>query len=109
MSSDSNCGSNTNASVRIALDDADDRALTLSYLDQRREELKELRSALQGGDFEALWIAGHRMHGAGGAFGVPQLSSLGAAIEFSAWERDPSKLAEQLQELEAFLGRVEIV
>jgi len=93
----------------VVADDAQTRVLTERYLEQRRLELVELRQALEKGDFEALWIAGHHMHGAGGSFGVEKISRLGAALEFSAFERDQLRVAEHLDQLDAFLARVEVV
>jgi HPt (histidine-containing phosphotransfer) domain-containing protein len=93
----------------VVADDAQTRVLTERYLEQRRLELVELRAALARGDFEALWIAGHHMHGAGGSFGVEKISRLGAGLEFSAFARDPLRVVEHLDQLDAFLARIEVV
>jgi HPt (histidine-containing phosphotransfer) domain-containing protein len=94
---------------RIELADAMLRSLAIRYLERRRLELETLRGALAAADFEALWIAGHQMHGAGGAFGVMRISELGAALEFSAFDRNVAAIEDRLDELEAFLARVEVV
>jgi hypothetical protein len=98
-----------NDGCTIELADAGLRTLTIRYVESRRLELKTLRAALEAADFETLWVAGHHMHGAGGAFGVTRISELGAALEFSAFGRDVAALGERLNELEAFLARLRIV
>jgi HPt (histidine-containing phosphotransfer) domain-containing protein len=93
----------------VVFGDAGLKALAVRYVAQRRLAMNDLRRALVAGDYETLWIAGHHMHGAGGSFGVERISVLGAALEFSAFERDQSGVTERLNELEAFLERVELV
>lgn len=93
----------------VELTDPTVRTLAIRYLEKRRDELKKLRDAFAAADFETLWIAGHQMHGAGGAFGVARISELGAALEFSAFDRDVAGLAARLDELETFLAHVRIV
>ena len=93
----------------VVLEDAEARTLATRYLAQRRLALTDLKRALAAGDYETLWIAGHHMHGAGGSYGVERISQLGAALEFSAFARDPSAVGERLDELETFLERVELV
>jgi HPt (histidine-containing phosphotransfer) domain-containing protein len=92
----------------VVVDDAHLRTLATRYVEQRRLAMADLRRALAAGDYEALWIAGHRMHGAGGSFGVERISQLGAALEFSAFERDQHAVSERLTELETFLERVQL-
>lgn len=93
----------------VEVEDAELKEQASRYLQQRRVALAGLRRALESGDFETLWIAGHHMHGAGGAFGVPRISELGAALEYSAWDRDAARVTEQLDQLEIFLEHVELV
>jgi HPt (histidine-containing phosphotransfer) domain-containing protein len=93
----------------VAVDDAELKEQAVRYLEQRRLALADLRRALASGDYDTLWIAGHHMHGAGGSFGVQRITQLGAALEYSAWDRDPTRVAEQLNQLETFLENVELV
>ena len=92
----------------VVVDDTHLRTLATRYLEQRRLAMADLRRALAAADYETLWIAGHHMHGAGGSFGVERISELGAALEFSAFERDQHGVSERLNELETFLTRVEL-
>ena len=93
----------------IELDAASDSSRVADYLERRRAQLATLRSALEAGDFEALWLAAHRMHGAGGAYGVPRISELGAALEVSSFQRDVPRIRTDLDRLEAYLACVAIV
>jgi HPt (histidine-containing phosphotransfer) domain-containing protein len=96
-------------SLLIEVDGPGEQSLVAGYLARRREQIPVLRLALHTGDFEALWIAGHHMHGAGGSYGVPRISELGAALEVSAFERDVRRIGERINELETYLDRVAIV
>jgi HPt (histidine-containing phosphotransfer) domain-containing protein len=93
----------------IEVEDPGRKALVTGYLERRRAQLAVLHGALAGSDFEALWIAGHRMHGAGGSYGLPRISELGAALELAAFERDVPGIRASLDQLGAFLERVAIV
>jgi HPt (histidine-containing phosphotransfer) domain-containing protein len=94
---------------RVRIDDPTLFPLASAYLDRRRAQLSQLRGALERGDFEALWFAAHRMHGAGGAYGVQRISEIGAALEISAFEKDGPRVREGLDQLENFLARVQLV
>jgi HPt (histidine-containing phosphotransfer) domain-containing protein len=83
--------------------------LAAAYLERRKEQIVTLRRALDARDFEALWIAGHRMHGSGAPHGVPRISELGAALEISAFQRDIPRIAADIDRLESFLRQVEVV
>jgi HPt (histidine-containing phosphotransfer) domain-containing protein len=96
----------SNEAASKAIGDDDLVAVAQGYLERRRLALDGLKRALAAGDFETLWIEGHHMRGAGGAFGVNRISELGAAIELSAWERDGAAVQQKLGELEDFLAQV---
>jgi histidine phosphotransfer protein HptB len=94
---------------QVRIDDPTLYPLASAYLDRRRAQLSSLRGALERGDFEALWFAAHRMHGAGGSYGVPRISEIGAALEISAFEKDAPRVRDSLDQLETYLARVQLV
>lgn len=55
-----------------------------AYLEHRAPELATLRAALAGGDLEQARLLGHKLKGSGGAFGLDEVSRLGAALELAA-------------------------
>ncbi len=83
-------------------------ALVPRFLAHRAADVQSLRAALADGDFETIRVAAHRMKGAGGAYGFPEISRLGAALEERARERDAAAISGLVARLEDYLGRVEV-
>jgi HPt (histidine-containing phosphotransfer) domain-containing protein len=88
--------------------DAQIAALVPRFLANRTADIGKIRAALAGGDFEAIRAAGHGMKGAGGGYGFPEISRLGAAMEEGARRRDAPLIGALAASLEAYLARIEI-
>lgn len=88
--------------------DAEVAALVPRFLANRAADVGKIRAALAGADFEAIRVAAHGMKGGGGAYGFPEISRLGAAMEEGARQRDAAAIAELLASLDAYLGRIEV-
>ena len=93
---------------RIIKVDSDLAELMPAYLKNRREELARISSLLETGDFAALQVIGHKMHGTGGGYGLDLLTDLGARMENSAQAGDKAALTAQAAELKDFLDSAEI-
>jgi HPt (histidine-containing phosphotransfer) domain-containing protein len=76
------------------------------YLASRQDELKEMIGMLAASDFENLAVLGHNMKGTGASFGFPEISRIGAALQYSAEQMDSVATGTQLMELEDFLDNV---
>ncbi len=76
------------------------------YLANRREDLREMPALLAASDFERLAVLGHNIKGSGGAYGFPEISRIGAALEHSAKRADAQGAGAQLAELEDYLSRI---
>jgi hypothetical protein len=50
----------------------------------------------------------HNMKGTGGMYGLLEVTRLGAALEYSAEQADKEALTAQLNELQDYLGRVQL-
>jgi HPt (histidine-containing phosphotransfer) domain-containing protein len=74
------------------------------YLARRMDEFKEMNRLLATSDFENLAVLGHNMKGSGTSFGFPELSRIGAALEFSAKQMDAVATGGQLMELGNYLS-----
>ncbi|MFH1604159.1 MAG: Hpt domain-containing protein [Pseudomonadota bacterium] len=83
-------------------------ALMPRFLAHRAEDVTRLRAALACADFELIRATAHRMKGSGGAYGFPDISRLGAALEECARVRDAAAIAGLVASLEAYLGRIEV-
>jgi HPt (histidine-containing phosphotransfer) domain-containing protein len=78
------------------------------FLANRAADVDKLRAALAGGDFETIRVAAHGMKGAGGAYGFPEISRLGAAMEEAARRCEGGAISALVASLEEYLGRIEV-
>jgi CheY-like chemotaxis protein len=85
------------------------RDLVSEYLANRRNDLFEIRAALEGGDFERISRLAHNMHGSGGSFGFGDVSIIGGELERAASTGDRAAMTTLLERLEDYLTRVEVV
>ncbi|MGI6366144.1 MAG: Hpt domain-containing protein [Bacillota bacterium] len=92
--------------VRI---DAELEDLIPGYLDNRREDIRQIEQCLEKGDFETIRRLAHRMKGSGGGYGFDRITEIGAAMEQAAIQAHAVKTREQLELLRDYLVRVEIV
>ena len=83
-------------------------ALVPRFLANRTADVDKIRVALAGADFEAIRGSAHGMKGAGGGYGFPEISRLGAALEEGARQRDVATITALVASLEEYLGRIEV-
>jgi len=88
--------------------DAQIAALVPRFLANRAADVDKIRAALAGADFDTIRAAAHGMKGAGGGYGFPEISRLGAAMEEGARQRDAAAIDALVAGLEAYLARIEI-
>ncbi len=79
------------------------RALIPEYLNQRRQDARTIRSALEKSDFGAIRNLGHKMSGSGGGYGFPRISEIGAALYTAAESKDAPAIRAQVDALSAYL------
>lgn len=89
--------------------DADFAPLLRAFLGDARRDASAMSEAAWRDDAEAVRILGHRLKGAGGGYGLPGLTELGAAIERHARNGDLPAVREAVERLEAFLTAVVVV
>jgi HPt (histidine-containing phosphotransfer) domain-containing protein len=83
-------------------------ALVPRFLANRAADVGKIRAALADADFEAIRRPAHGMKGAGGGYGFPEISRLGAALEEGARQRDAAAISALVASLEEYLGRIEV-
>lgn len=88
--------------------DAQIAALVPRFLAHRAADVDKIRAALAGADFESIRVVGHGMKGAGGGYGFPEISRLGALMEEGARRRDAIEIDALVANLEAYLARIEL-
>ena len=79
------------------------------FLEKRRQDLNELRVALEEADQETIRALGHKMKGMGGSYGFHHVSRVGIALEEAAEEGALARVSPWLDGLEDYLNRVEAV
>lgn len=82
------------------------RKLVSKYLENRKEDIAKLTRALASGDFETIRLTGHNLYGSGAAYGLDDISWIGAGIENAAQAADKQKLEHLIGELREFLARM---
>lgn len=99
------------SAARIFIDVPEDlpREVVAQFLDSCRKDLARLRAALAASDYDRARRLGHQMKGTGSPYGFPDVTLIGSAIEQAAAASSTIKLASQVQLLETYLNRVEIV
>ena len=83
------------------------RKLVGRYLDNRRNDVDKLAAALNRDDFALIEVTGHNLFGSGGAYGLGEISRIGAAMEEAAASSDRAKIAQLINELAEFIGQAE--
>ncbi len=83
------------------------RPLLERFLARCRENLRDFDRALETKDFAAIVALGHGLGGAGGTYGLAEVSALGRGIEQAARGRDGERIAALLAELRRFIADLE--
>ena len=96
-------------SYLIEIDDEDIWEMLPAFLANRERDVDALRAAIATGDFPTIQRLGHNMKGAGAAYGFPEISEIGAALESAARGGDLSSAHFLTAQLADYLARVEVV
>lgn len=78
------------------------------FLEHRRQDVTVMKAALEHDDFETVATLGHGMRGAGGSYGFPAITDIGAALEQAATDVDRDGSQKWVAELSSYLDRVEV-
>lgn len=94
--------------IRVSID-PDIEDLIPGFLNNRRNDVDQIRTALASGDFAKIRLLGHSMKGAGGGYGFDPITDYGAALEQAALEEDAVRIERAVAALADYLARVEPV
>ncbi len=92
----------------IEIEDPFARRLMGKYLGHRKDDVDKLRTALAASDFDTIRITGHNLYGSGAAYGLDDISWLGASIERAAESKDVPDTERLIGELELFLRKLNV-
>ena len=94
--------------VPIEIADPFARKLVGQYLQNREGDIGKLQDALRRDDFETIRVTGHNLYGSGSAYGLDEVSRIGANLEQAAEQQDSTGVARLVGELAEFLRTVEV-
>ena len=79
------------------------------FMENRRKDVENLKSAVIASDYNTLRSIGHNLKGVGGGYGFARITDLGADIEAAAKVNDIKTITELIDSYADYLGRVEVV
>src|SRR3954451_381126 len=92
----------------IALVSQDLADLIPVFLENRREEVKQLGSALRDTDFGRLQHVGERMFALGNPYGFRQITTFGRQIREACSVQDDATIGDIIEQYRAYLAKVTI-
>lgn len=92
----------------IEISDPFARRLIGKYLSHRKDDIEKLKQALAASDFETIRVTGHNLYGSGSAYGLDDISWLGASIENAADARDRKQVERLIGEMTDFLHKLRV-
>jgi HPt (histidine-containing phosphotransfer) domain-containing protein len=75
------------------------------YIGHRERDVATIIAAMKRDDFELIATLGHNMRGTAASYGYPEVGAIGEQIEAAATQRNLVLLADQLESLDAWIGR----
>lgn len=93
----------------IEITDPFARQLVGQYLKNRKDDIDKLSDALAKSDFETIRTTGHNLYGSGAAYGIDDISFIGASIESAADEADTDRIERLIGELGDLLRRLKVL
>lgn len=91
----------------VVLVDPEIADLVPMFLGNVQENLQRLLQQVEVPAFPAIVRLGHQLKGSGGGYGFEEISRIGRAIETAAKNEDLVQCREEIQRLQAYLGRME--
>lgn len=79
------------------------------FIDHVRESITAMHAALEDKSYDSILERSHQIKGAGGGYGLEQVSVEARAIEKAARENNEADIGKHLRELALYLDALEIV
>ncbi len=99
----------TDGQKPIVYIDEDIADLVPGFMDIRRNDIKEMNTALTAGDFESIRSVGHKMKGAGGGYGFDAITDFGMRLEEAAKVSHTAEIRSAIDGLATYVDTVEII
>lgn len=98
-----------NRNKPIEIPDPFARQLVGQYLKNRKGDVKKLSTALTNRDFATIRTTGHNLYGSGAAYGIDDISFIGASIENAADSSDVQRIERLIGELDGLLKQLKVL
>lgn len=95
--------------VPIEIADPFARKLVGRYIENRESDIGKLQGALCHEDYETIRVTGHNLYGSGSAYGLDEVSHIGANLEKAADGRDAAGVTRLIDELANYLRDLEVI
>lgn len=89
--------------------DSDLEDLIPEFLENRRDDIKEILKYLATAEYEKIQFIAHTMKGSGGGYGFDEITNIGMRIENASKQKNREKIIEELQSLSEYLDNIEVV
>ena len=89
--------------------EADFQEIVPGYLEHRRKDILDLKSAVEKKDQAVVLVIGHKMRGSAGGYGFDALGKIGADLEDAAMLSKWDIIEKNIAALMQYLNDVEIV
>ena len=89
--------------------DKDLKPIIPKFLENRKNDIKEIKSYLKEENYKEIEIIGHSMKGSGGGYGFEEITKIGELIEKAAKAEDKEKIIKKIEKLNTYLKEIEIV
>jgi HPt (histidine-containing phosphotransfer) domain-containing protein len=93
----------------IVVVDEDLRDLIPGYLENRGNDVVQILSCLEQGDYETIRSLGHKMKGSGGGYGFDAVTEIGRTIEEAAKQSQEEVIRRQTKALQDYLQNIKVV
>lgn len=97
--------SNSKTAVKV---DRELKDLMPDFLKRRVEDVVAIFYALEEGNFETIEAVGHQIKGSGTAYGLPELTAIGALLEIEARGQNKEAIASLAKQISDYLDTLEI-
>ncbi len=93
---------------QLLLEDGDLRDIVVEFVDGLADRLGELRTAHEKLDWDQLTTLAHRLKGAAGSYGYPEISHLCAEMELRFRQHEADQFAKWVAELNALVAAAKV-
>ncbi len=89
--------------------DQDLKPLIPRFLENRKQEIEEIKGAAEEENYDRIRELGHNFKGVGGGYGFDEITRLGKEIEEAAKHEELELIGQLINNLEDYLQQAEII